>query len=298
MRIPYCLALCMLPLHAAPRTSANYTLTTETTDAGGGRSTSADYTVDASAGSPGGTTTATNLLGKSGYAGQLYDVTGLTLAATPTTLDEGGTRQLEAAAALDDATLLALEPAVVAWSVLTGPLAGINAAGLATATTVYQNTAATARGTWSGFTATLGLTVLDTVPDNYGSYAGDGIDDSWQFQYFGLDNPLAGPAMDPDGDGQNNRFEFTAGLIPTNPLSRLLLRIAPVPGQPQRKNLVFQPLVAGRTYTVVRATSLAPASWSPLPGSPPTVDNGAERTVTDTNATETGKFYRVEITKP
>lgn len=43
------------------------------------------------------------------------------------------------------------------------------------------------------------------------------LDDAWQNQYFGLDNPLAAPTADPDGE--TNSFEFTAGLIPSDPQS-------------------------------------------------------------------------------
>jgi hypothetical protein len=293
------LVLCTLPLHAGPQTSPSYTVTPNTMDAGGGRSISANYTVDGSMGLTGSTATGTDLVGKSGYAGQLYDVTSLTLAANPATLDEGGSRQLSATATLDDASLLVPNPSAVAWSVLTGPLSGISSAGLATAaTSVYQDTTATVQGVLGGLTATLGLAVLDSAKDNYGSYAGDGIDDSWQFQYFGLGNPQAAPLVDPDGDGQNNHFEFTAGLVPNNPLSRLLLYIESVPGQPHHKNLIFEPIVPGRTYTVLSSTSLMSASWSALPGTPVTSDSGNQRTITDSSATEVKKFYRVAITKP
>ena len=140
--------------------------------------------------------------------------------------------------------------------------------------------------------------MLDIHPDNYGSYAGDGLDDSWQFQYFGLNNPDAAPAKDPDGDGQNNKFEFAAGLVPTDPLSRFLLRIEPVPGFPNKKNLTFSPRFVTRTYTVLASTSLGAGTWVSLPGSPPTVDDDSQRTVTDIDATPGRKFYRVEIAKP
>ena len=68
---------------AGPRTSASYTIAADTTDAGGKRTTSASYTNDGSAGGIAGLSTvaapAETL--KSGYAAQLYDVTGLTLTA-------------------------------------------------------------------------------------------------------------------------------------------------------------------------------------------------------------------------
>jgi len=285
---------------AVAGTSTDYATNPQSLDAGGQRTSSTNYTSDASMGGVAGISAVVSPAetAKQGYIGQLYEVTGLALAATPATIDEGLTRQLAAQAALDDATFLALAPGAVAWSVLTGPLTGINAAGVATAGLVYQNTQATARGIWGVFSADLGFTVLDINPDNFGSYAGDGIDDSWQVQYFGLNNPDAAPAKDPDGDGQNNQFEFAAGLVPTDPLSRFLFRIELVPGFPNKKNLVFSPRFVTRTYTVLTATTLgAGITWQPLAGGI-VQDNGSERTVTDPAATNTQEFYRIEITKP
>lgn len=284
-------------LGAEPRASVNYTLTPETNDSGGGRSTSAFYSFDSSTGSPGGSSLATPalLLGKSGYSGQLYDVTGLALSANPATIPESGTRQLVAYAALDDATFLTLDASNVAWGVVSGPLAGIDAAGLVTAATVPQDTGAVAQGAWRGFTATLGFTVLNSSSYNY---ADDNIDDAWQTTYFGNANPLAAPAEDPDGDGQTNSFEFIAGLNPTARASLFLTQIIPVAGQASQRKIVFQPVIVGRTYTVVTSSSLTSTSWIPLPGSPPAVDNGDQRTVTDSGATEARKFYCVKITKP
>ena len=173
----------------------------------------------------------------------------------------------------------------------------INASGLATGGVVFQNTSATAQGVYLGDTGTLGLTVVNVNLDNFGTYAGDGLDDAWQNQYFGLNNPLAAPALDPDGDGQANLFEFTAGLTPTDPQSRFSLRLDPVPGQPTQKRAVFSPLVAGRTYTVEFRASLTSGSWQPLTGTTQS-DTGNERTVTDPAATGTQKFYRVNVSKP
>jgi hypothetical protein len=286
---------------AEPRTSADYSLAPESTGGGGGRASSANYTSDADLGGPVGlsTTPPPNVvLSKAGYVGQLYEVTALTPSADPTTVDEGGTRQLEARATCDDGTALELEDTDVVWSVFSGPLAGIDTSGLATAALVYANTPATARLAWGGLTGDLILTVLDTVPDNYGSYADDGLGDDWQVGYFGLDNPLAGPTMDPDGDTQDNRFEEIAGLDPTDPLSRLWLRILADPDESTYRHLAFRPVVAGRSYRILSSTTLGTGSWAPLPGSPPTSDNGDERTITDLNATEPKKFYRVEVTRP
>ena len=283
--------------HAGPRTSANYSVATDSVDAGGSRTTSTAYTNDGSLGGITGISTAAPAeTARHGYIGQLYEVTGLALAATPTTVNEGGTLQLGASQLLDDATMIAVNTSAVAWSVASGPLTSINATGLATAGIVYQNTAATAQGSYAGNTGTLPLTVLDALPDNYGTYAGDGLPDSWQSDHFGLNNPNAAPGLDPDGDGQTNFFEFTAGIIPTNPLSRFLLRIEPVPGQAGRKDLIFSPRLVDRIYQVKSNTGLS-GPWLPL-ASFTTSDAADQRTVTDLDATGPRKFYHVEITKP
>ena len=289
--------------HAGPRTSASYTIATDTTDGGGRRATSASYTNDGSAGGVVGISTvaAPAETARHGYIGQLYDVTGLVLGATPSTsVNETATLQLSAAQLLDDATTLAVSAASVTWSVAAGPLTGINPSGLATAGIVYQATPATAQGVFAGNTSTLALTVVNVNLDNFGAYAGDTLDDAWQVQYFGQPpNANAGPLVDFDRDGQTNFFEYTAGLVPTDAASRFSITIAPVPGQPTRKNIIFTPLVltGGRSYAVKFRTDLATGSWAPLTGTTQS-DAGSVRTVTDTTATGAKKFYRVDITKP
>jgi hypothetical protein len=285
-------------LRADTRSSANYGITTEAIDAGGNHATSANYSSDASAATIAGLSTASppETL-KQGYIAQLFEITGLTLSAQSNPVNEGATDQLGASQTLDDATLLTVSPTSVAWSVLNGPLTGINSSGLATAGTVYQDTLATAHGIF-GFTATLPLTVKNVNTDDFGTYAGDGIDDAWQVQYFGLPpNPLAGPNVDADGTGQTNLFKFVAGLDPLNPNSRFVLKIGPVNGQPGQKNLIFSPRLVDRAYTVKAKLSLTSGSYAPLPNSSLS-DNGQERTVTDFDGSGAKKYYSVEITKP
>lgn len=286
-------------LHAGPRTSASYSLATDTADAGGRRSTSAEYTHDGSIGLISGVSTVASPAGivKAGYIGQLTEVTGLTLSADASTVDEAATLQLSAMQSLDDATFLAVPATSVAWSILIGSLTGIDANGLATAGLVYQNTAATVQGVFAGDSGTLDLTVLDTIADNFGTYAGDGVGDDWQVQYFGQPpNADAGPLIDADGDGHSNAFEFIAGLIPTDAGSVFNLRIEPVPGEPGQKSVIFSPRFNDRTYTVKASSSLLPGSFTTL-GRSSISDNAEERTVTDLGATGATKFYRVEITK-
>jgi hypothetical protein len=294
------LTLLPLSLQAGPRTSASYTIVTDTADAGGRRATSASYTNDGSVGLVAGLSTvaAPAETVKHGYIGQLYDVTGLVLSATPTTVNEGGTLPLSAAQLLDDATTLSVPAASVTWSVAAGPLTGINASGLATAGNVYANTAATAQGNYAGNSGTLALTVLNVNLDNFGAYAGDTLDDAWQVQYFGQPpNVNAAPLVDFDRDGQNNAFEYTAGLIPTDANSVFRLRLEAVPGQPSHKRVIFTPRLTDRTYTVKAKPSLLTGVFAPLDSSTFT-DNAQERTVTDLSATGATKFYQVEITRP
>ncbi|MEZ5385844.1 MAG: hypothetical protein R3F13_10040 [Prosthecobacter sp.] len=283
--------------HAGPRNSTDYRVATDSTDAGGKRAASVSYTNEGSVGGVSGTSDAAAPVttAKAGYMGQLYEVTALQIAASPATVNELGTRQLGAAQVLDDLTTIVVPPSSIAWSVSSGPLSSIDADGLATAAAVYTDTAAVAQGSFAGVNGTLNLTVLDTIPDNFGSYAGDGIADDWQQQYFGLNNPNAAPGLDPDGDGHTNQFEFTAGLNPVNSVARFLLSTERVTGQ---INIVFGPVLAGRTYTVKSSLMLgAGAMWEDLT-SFSTSDDGSTRTVTDLDAGGTRKFYRVEITQP
>ena len=296
---------------AGPRTSANYHIASDIADTAGKRTTSATYTNDASMGDIGGTgdaASATNApagatapeTAKSGYIGQLYDITGLIVNAISPSVNETGTLQLAAWQFLDDASLVAVPATTVAWGVAGGPLTSISATGLATAGNVYQNTPASAQGSVGGFTGTLNLTVLDTIPDNFGSYAGDGVGDDWQVQYFGQNNPSAGPNVDFSHTGQTNLFKYVAGLNPidrTAPNAVFSLSITSVPGQPGQKNLIFSPIVAGRTYVVKEASNLTAPRWNTVNVSAPS-DSGTTRTVTDLTAGNQTKYYHIEITKP
>ena len=284
-----------LQLHAGPRSSTSYSVPTESLDAAGTHATSSSYSAGGSLGGiTGMASAATAYTVRSGYIGQLYQVIGLQLAATPTTINENGTLQLSGAQVLDDGTTLVLPATSISWSVLSGPLTGISSSGLATAGIVGQNTAATVQGSSLGLSATLGLTVLDTIPDNYGAYAGDGLPDSWQLQYFGANNPLASPTADATGTGQNNLFKYTAGLNPTDPASRFVTAVGSATSS---RTITISPRLPDRTYTVQYSTDLGVTGWQPLTGAS-IQDNGQTRTVTDPDTVSTRKFYRVQITYP
>jgi hypothetical protein len=149
-------------------------------------------------------------------------------------------------------------------------------------------------GSAGGFSASLGLLVANVTSDDFGAYAGDGIDDDWQVLFFGEDNPEAGPGVDPDGDGRNNFSESLALTVPTDPASHFNLRARPTPAQPGKVDLVFGPIRTGRSYTVLYSLDLSPSGWGPLTGTTQG-DAGEERTVTDPSAGGARKFYRVRI---
>ena len=179
-----------------------------------------------------------------------------------------------------------------------GPLVSISAGGLATASTVYQNTPATVRADSGGWSGTGTLTVLNVNADDYGTYAGDGLDDAWQVRYFGFNNPQAGFDVDADGTGQTNLFKYLTGLNPLDPASRFTLAISAVPGQPGQKTLSFSPITMGRTYTVQYTSGLASPSWTTLTNLTSSA-NGDTWTITDLSAPASApRFYRVQISLP
>ena len=288
-------------VHSASRSSANYSVPADTADAGGRKLTSAAYSIDSSVGCLGGVSAVASPSEtvKHGYVGQLYEVTSLAVAASPVTVNEGATRQLGASATLDDATAMTVAAASVTWSVQSGPINSISGGGLATAGAVYQNTSATVRGAFAGHSDIFELLVLNVNDDNFGSYAGDGLEDGWQVSNFGLNNPQAGPANDPDGDGQNNRFEYVAGTIPLDALSKFRLLIETVDGQPSHRDIIFSPRFPSRSYRVEYRPNAAAGAFLPLTGGSISVsDHGVVRTVTDLTATEAERFYRVQINYP
>jgi hypothetical protein len=285
----------------ATRNSANYSVVADIASDGGLRASSANYSNNGTAGGIDGISNvgspSENL--KQGYAAQLYDIVSLSITAvSSSSLNENTARQLQAALQADDATTTtALDPATVTWSVVSGPVSSISSSGLASAATVYQDTAAIVKGTAQSLTGQLSLTILNVNTDDFGSYAGDGIDDAWQVQYFGQNNPNAAPNVDPDGDGQTNYFEYIAGVVPNNPSSRFLISIAPVTSQPTQRAIIFSPRLSDRTYTVKSKANLTDSTWNGLASSSAT-DNGQTRTVIDLSATGANKFYHVEISKP
>jgi hypothetical protein len=79
-----------------------------------------------------------------------------------------------------------------------------------------------------------------------------------------------------------------------------VLKIASVSGQPNQKNLLFNPVAGGRTYTPQFRTNMVSGTWATLTGigGPTTNVPQAQVTVTDLSTTQTQEFYRISISLP
>ena len=293
-----CPTILLVLLAFCSTTFASSTVTTSSLDGGGLHASSANYAIDSSVGGIGGTSSGGNISTMPGSVGQLTEIVSISVTSTPDIVNEDATSQFSATATFDDNSVSVLAGSDVTWASASYPLASIDSNGLATASSVYATTNGVFSGFYLGSSSTGLVAVIDSNPDNFGSYAGDGIPDSWQVQYFGTNNPNAAPGIDADGTGQNNLFKYTAGLDPTNPASVFVLQIASVSGQPTQKNLIFNPEVSGRTYTPQFRTNLVSGAWANLSGLSGPVTNVNQVTVTDLGATQTQKFYRIDISLP
>jgi hypothetical protein len=288
--------------------------------AASGRAQSASYLIDSVLGDIGGISSAASpsVLAKQGFVAFFYDAASLALVSSPSMLDEGGTAQLAGSAILDDSTVTALSgsdirwavlsiaspqipssvyvlsPTNIQWTVIGGSMVSLDTNGLVRAGNVYTNTTVLVSGQFLDASNALALTVVDIIPDDFGSYAGDGLPDWWQIKYFGFNNPRGGPGVDANGDGYNNAFEYTSGLDPTTNAPGFYLRIENVAAHPTRKSLIFGPTAPGRVYTVQFATNLPSSGFTTFVGGL-TNTNANERTVTDLGPMLARKLYRVGI---
>ena len=297
------LGITLFPMVAAmaeARFSQDYAIGTEVVDAAGGFGTSADYGIAQAVGETAvgrSDPTPASYLGRHGIIGQLADFTELLIALTPNPIDEASTGQLSATARRDDLTTDPLSPAAVTWSLVSGPVASISAGGSVTTLALYANKPAVIEGSWQGIAGQVSFTIQNVLPDNYGSYAGDGIDDGWQVGYFGQNNPLAGPLADPDADGNTNLLEWLAGLVPTDPGSVFLFQMDQPTVIPGRATILFGPIVPGRSYQVLWSENLT--DWHKLdPQQAMTQDLPPNRMVSDNGAPAGRRFYRIVISLP
>jgi hypothetical protein len=261
----------------------------DTTDSGGQRATSASYTMDGSIGGIGGISSAPADSTKNGYIGQLTEVTNLFVIALPSSVNEGSSLQLSGLAGLDDATVLALAGSNIVWTTPGFPIASISPAGAATAAIVWSNTSGVVTGTYLGINGSGMMLVLDGNPDNFGTYAGDGIPDSWQVLHFGTNNPL-GVASATNSTGMNNTYAYIADLNPTNPAS--VFEVVAVSNLPPNR-MVYFTSSSNRVYALLWTTNLISGAWTNLSGATPVEGNGGILSLSDTNTTAL-RFYQIQ----
>ena len=280
---------------AGARTGGNCAVN-DTTDGGGLRTASASYTMDGSIGGIGGISSAASPAEtlKAGYLGQLTEVSSVAVTGTPAQVTEYSTSQLSATAFMDDATVTPLAGSEIAWNSPAWPIQSISISGVATTLAVYANTPATVNGQFLGVSGSGSLLVLDSIPDNYGSYAGDGIPDSWQAQYFGVNNPQ-GVASATNSTGHNNLYTYTADLNPNDPAS--IFAVVAISNQPPNRVVCFKTASAGRVYRLLYATNLISGVWTNLPGATWTPGLDGQMSLNDTNAAA-ARFYRVQVQTP
>ncbi len=260
---------------AGTATSADYANISAGVNAAGGLSATqpggGSYLQSSCSAPVGGLTAFTDTLNRSGFAAQIYDAVGLKLITDPAFVAERSTIHLHAAQLLDDGTTLELRPGSVGFTFLAGPLDRvISAEGDAVVENVYQDTTAIVSARFEATSLSLAFTVHDVLPDNFGSYAFDGLPDWWQVQYFGLDNADAAPANDEDADGTDNTAEYNAG---TDPLDGASSFLATMSGGIRARRIAFAS-VSGRSYTLEISDTLAVGSWSALQG--PVAGTGGE----------------------
>jgi len=127
---------------------------------------------------------------------------------------------------------------------------------------------------------------------------GDGIPDGWTWQYRLNPTDPGVAAGNPDNDPHTTLQEWVADTNPTNALS--YFRIAGISnGPPVAVHFLSS---SNRQYTLSCATNLAGNGpdiiWSNVSGQVNVPGTGATRALTDTNAPNRQKFYRVGVRVP
>ena len=264
-----------------------------TVDGGGQRTTSANYIMDGSVGGFGGGPTGGAVTLKPGFIGQLTEVTNLTVNATPGSVNEGGSSQLSGMAGLDDGTLVVVEGSNVFWSAPAHPVGTIGPDGMATLASVYADTPSVVTGRYLGVAGSGVILVVDSNPDNFGTYANDQIPDAWQVRFFGTNN-LSGYASATNATGQNNLYAYIADLCPTNPNS--CFEIVAISNRAPT-NVVCFLSSSNRLYRLDWTTNLIAGVWTNTPGATPVFGNGGLFWLNDTNVASP-RFYKVSVQVP
>jgi len=280
---------------------------TATIDFGGSVQTAGDRLNVGFVGSPGVVATAGGGLrvARQGGVGMVYFPAGYGIAADPPTIDEAGsapessTRTALSARQLFDDGTFGPTGASVTWNPATNQAITVTPEGIAQANTVYQNTIA-------NFTATIGsdsftnfLTVVNTLPDNFGAWAGDTFDDAWEIAQgmTGALNPTnlnnGMPAWQLYAMGINPAVPFTGNPAPARVGTN---------GGFLTISYTRNPYATGYTFSPQEAANLAIGFSNMVsPVSTTNLVNGVEQITTRGSvpmSSTNRQFLRLQITRP
>ena len=245
------------------RSSGSYRVESESISAGVSEGTSPTFESTSGAGlPPPAEQTSPTYEATPDLSGQLSVPLGFALAG-PLTVVEGESAQYYPAIALDDGTYQSLGLEGASFTLLTtSAYAQLSTEGALTTSFLPQAETLTLQVNQGPAQATRQITVKDTLKDNFGPYAGDGLDDAWQFLWFGPHDPAGLAQADADGDGFTNAYEHLTGTAPTDRSSafRLSLQQAPEEGS---LSLRLPALLTGRRYRLQTSLTLTPP-WHDL----------------------------------
>lgn len=148
-----------------------------------------------------------------GLAYETYTTTalGAVLTGGLLSLAEGASWPVEVVLDFDDGTRTTKMPHL-ALSEAAGAVAAFDPpAGFLQTASVVEDSPGSLTLAYLGQSQTLNLTVLNIGDDDYKGYANDGIDDLWQFDIYGDDNPEGYAGADSDGDFKTTLWEYAFG---------------------------------------------------------------------------------------
>jgi hypothetical protein len=193
-------------------------------------------------------------------SGSIYDPVALRAETETSDVPEEQTTRASAHLACDDDSRLP-PPVPPTFTVLSGPIS-LESLSEFRAEPVYRNSNVLVQVEAGIWLTLLNMRVLDTDPDNFGLFSGDDVADEWQVNFFTVGNPDGAADQDPDGDGDDNRFEFTAGTDPTSAADRFDITLQRTAGA----EILFGPVQTGRTYRIESSDTLASTDWFPVTG--------------------------------
>ncbi len=243
----------------------------------------------------GGTASGGNVDVSYGFAGQVTIPIGLVAQGLPMSLAEMTGAAPELALEFDDGSLAAVESPFVSWWVDSGSATFFAEIGSLVAGPVFQDETVWLNYALGGYVGSSTLAVTDSVADNFGTYAGDGLDDDWQVLWFGLPPAWsAAPNANPDSDAYDNRFESLTGTNPTDGSDFLTVYLDEFGGG--SATLRLSKMIPGTRYGVRRSVLLGDANdWPEIMAleTPFEIEN---EPLIDPDAPADRAFYRIEPT--